>query len=114
MSTRAMPRRARRLAAAAAVAAGLFTLCDAAAAARQCSERKTTASGAPSNLAFLARSRARAAWVGKVSRDARLGPTYAQWLKSQERRLVCRKVDTMSICVAVALPCRTIPTKITL
>jgi hypothetical protein len=76
-------------------------------AARVCGGRKITATGAPSNLTFFSRSRAKAAWIGKVSRDSRLGPPYAQWLKSQDRRIVCRKVDTQSICIAAALPCKT-------
>ncbi len=80
---------------------------DVAEAAQMCAGRKITATGVPSNLTFLARSRAKTAWIAKVSADPRLGPTYAQWLKSQDRRTVCRKIDTQSICIAAALPCRT-------
>jgi hypothetical protein len=83
-------------------------LADRAEAARVCGGRKITATGAPSNLTFFSRSRAKTAWITKVGRDPRLGPAYAQWLKSQDRRVVCRKVDTQSICIAAALPCRTV------
>lgn len=79
-------------------------------AAQICSARKVTATGAPSSLAFFARSRARTAWIAKVTKEPRLGPTNAQWLRARERRVVCRKVDTQTLCIAAALPCRNILT----
>ncbi len=93
-----------------ALAVAILTagLTDVAQAERMCGARKITATGAPSNFSFFARSRAKTAWIAKISRDPRLGPPYAQWLKSQDRRIVCRKLDTQSICIAAALPCRTI------
>jgi hypothetical protein len=93
----------------AVAAIGLVSLAVAApaSAAKICTSRKITAIGAPSSLTFFSRTRAKSAWIAKVSRDPRLGPTHAQWLKSQDRRIVCRKVDTQSICIAAALPCRT-------
>ena len=88
------------------IAVGIVAVCSPAEAAQICAPRKITASGAPSNLTFFARSRAKAAWITKVTRDPRLGPGYAQWLKAREGRIICRKVDTQQICIAAALPCR--------
>ena len=89
------------------LAAGIV-VAEPAAAAQICAARKITATGASSNLSFFARSRARTAWVGKVSKESRLGPTYSQWLRARERRVVCRKLDTQIICIAAALPCRNV------
>lgn len=95
-----------RIGATAAVIAALLSAAQPVLAANICAPRKITATGASSNLAFFARSRARTAWTAKVSRETRLGPNYAQWLRSRERRVVCRKLDTQTICIAAALPCR--------
>lgn len=77
-----------------------------AAAASQCAPRKVSATGGNAGMAFFAKSKARAAWIRKVSGEPRLGPTYAQWLRAADRRTVCRKVDNRFVCLAVALPCR--------
>ena len=76
--------------------------------AQVCAPRKVTATGATASFAFLARSSARSAWTTKVAREARLGPVYSQWLRSQERRFACRKVEKRHLCLAIALPCRSI------
>ena len=91
---------------AAALLATTLAAVEPAAGAQVCAARKIAATGAPSSLLFFARSRARAAWIAKVTREPRLGPIYAQWLRARERRVVCRKLDTLKICIAAALPCR--------
>ena len=75
-------------------------------AASVCVDRKVTATGNSSGMTFFARASSKAAWIRKVSRESRLGPTYAQWLRAKDRRTVCRKLDARHICLAVALPCR--------
>jgi hypothetical protein len=75
-------------------------------AASVCGNRKVTATGNSSGMTFFARASSKAAWIRKVSRESRLGPLYAQWLRAKERRTVCRKLDGRYICLAVALPCR--------
>lgn len=75
-------------------------------AAPQCAPRKISATGGNAGMAFFAKSKARTAWIRKVSGEPRLGPTYAQWLRAADRRTVCRKVDNRFVCLAVALPCR--------
>lgn len=75
-------------------------------AAPQCAPRKISATGGNSGMSYFAKTKARSAWIKKVSDDARLGPTYAQWLRAADRRTICRKVDNRFVCMAVALPCR--------
>lgn len=75
------------------------------ASAAQCAPRKISATGANSGMTVFAKSRAKAAWIKKVSSDPRLGPNYAQWLRAADRRTLCRKVDNRVVCMAVALPC---------
>jgi len=77
-----------------------------ASAAPLCAPRKISATGGNAGMAFFAKSKARAAWIRKVSGEPRLGPTYAQWLRAADRRTVCRKIDNRFVCLAVALPCR--------
>jgi hypothetical protein len=90
----------------AGAAALLASLSHTANAGSVCAARKITATGKSSTMTFFAKTRARAAWVAKVSAEPRLGPTYAQWLRARDRRLVCRSVDRQYICLAAALPCR--------
>ncbi len=71
-----------------------------------CAPRKITATGKSATMTFFARARAKTAWVQKVAADSRLGPTYGQWLRARERRVVCRTVERQYICLAAALPCR--------
>lgn len=78
----------------------------AAAASSQCAPRKVSATGGNSAMSYFAKSKARAAWIRKVSGDVRLGPNYAQWLRAADRRTLCRAVDNRFVCLAVALPCR--------
>ncbi len=95
------------LGAAALIASGSMTFgAGSAEAAPQCAPRKISATGGNSGMSYFAKAKARAAWIKKVSDDARLGPTYAQWLRAADRRTVCRKVDNRFVCLAVALPCR--------
>lgn len=77
-----------------------------ASAATVCAPRKVSATGANSAMSFFAKSRARAAWIRKVSSDPRLGANYAQWLRAGDRRIFCRKIDNRFICLAAAIPCR--------
>lgn len=92
------------------LSAALFLSVSAAAqpsgAATHCAPRKVAATGAVAPMSFFARSKARAAWIGKVTRDPGLGATYAQWLRAAERRIVCRQLDKQHFCLAAALPCR--------
>lgn len=74
-------------------------------AAGQCAPRKVSATGGNSGMSYFAKTKARAAWIKKVSADSRLGPSYAQWLRAADRRTLCRKVDNRFVCMAVALPC---------
>jgi hypothetical protein len=75
-------------------------------AAKTCAARKISATGATAQFAILGRVAARAAWSSKVAAHPRLGSPYSSWLRSQDRRLVCRKVERRHLCLAVALPCR--------
>ena len=97
--------RAGCLAALLAVAATV-TASGAADAAALCYSRKVMATGKSATMTFFAKTRARAAWIQKVSADGRLGPVYSQWLRAKDRRLVCRTVDQQYICLAAAVPCR--------
>lgn len=74
--------------------------------AKTCATRKISATGTTAQFAILGRVAARSAWSSKVAADPRLGPPYSSWLRSRDRRLVCRKVERRHLCLAVALPCR--------
>lgn len=76
------------------------------AAAKLCAARKISATGNTAQFAVLGRVAARTAWSSKVAADPRLGSAYSSWLRSNDRRLVCRKVGRRHLCLAVALPCR--------
>lgn len=90
----------------AAVATGVpALLAGPAEAAGECAPRKVSATGGNSGMSYFAKTKAKAAWIKKVSADPRLGPNFAQWLRAADRRTLCRKVDNRFVCMAVALPC---------
>jgi hypothetical protein len=71
-----------------------------------CTTRVTTATGQEAPSPRRARENSQAAWLRKVSRDRTLGPPYAVWAQARNPRTVCRRLDTQTICLAAATPCR--------
>jgi hypothetical protein len=82
------------------------------AAAAECSHRQITAQGAPASFAFLARSRAKAAWRAAVTQAEGLGADYAVWGIAEARSFTCTAqwragaVLAEQTCIASAAPCR--------
>ena len=80
--------------------------------ANTCRPPAITATGAPSSLQFLAKSRAKSAWRAAVTAAPGLGPDWTAWGIAQGRRFDCHLVlpkaglfaDT--ICTASAAPCK--------
>ena len=77
-----------------------------------CASAPISAIGTPSNLLFLAKSRAKAAWRGKVTAAPGLGPVWIAWGIAQGRKYECKMLQPgggafgRKACVASATPCR--------
>ena len=77
-----------------------------------CSHKSVSAPGQPSAFAFVAKSRAKAAWRAAVTADPQLGPDYAVWGIAEARVFDCRSVPPrkgffgQTICTATAAACK--------
>lgn len=72
-----------------------------------CGTKAVRAAGGPAILETAARSRARSAWIKKVSASRKLGQPYAVWLRAKSPAYTCRKAGRHYTCEAAAIPCRT-------
>ena len=71
-----------------------------------CGTRLVKAAGASAVLEGSARSKARSAWMHRVSTSKRLGPAYATWLRAKDPHYECKRNAKAYICVATAVPCK--------
>ena len=71
-----------------------------------CGTRVVKAAGASAVLEGSARSKARSAWMRRVSTSKRLGPDYATWLRAREPHYECKRGGKAYTCVASAVPCK--------
>jgi hypothetical protein len=88
------------------IGACVVTMSPEPAAAAICAARPITATGTEATSRPRAEEASRNAWLRKVGRDRTLGPTYAVWSRAKDRRTVCRRIDTQTLCLAAAKPCR--------
>ena len=92
------------------IAAVCLMLCAAPAAAQTasatCATRAIKAEGATALLEGAARSKARSAWMRRVSASKRLGPSYATWLRAKDSSYACKHAGQKYSCVARAIPCK--------
>lgn len=97
----------RKLMSLIAVTAGLQLAVQPAAAQAVCAAKVTKATGGASVLEGAARSKARTAWIRKVTASRKLGPGYAAWLRAKDQTYTCSKIGKRHVCEARAVPCRT-------
>lgn len=71
-----------------------------------CAAKTVRASGSSAILEGAARGQARSAWIRKVSQSARLGPSYAVWLRARDHRYTCKRNARAFVCEASAVPCK--------
>ena len=95
----------RKVALALACSFALFPFVGTSAEAQTCRDR-VTATGAPSLVQILARSKARSAWSEKVRNTKRLGDDYASWKSAKNSRVDCDKEGSRNVCRASARPCK--------
>ena len=70
-----------------------------------CAPKAVKASGGVSILEAAARSKARSAWIRKVTGHRALGKPYAVWLRAKDPVYACRRVGKRHVCEASATPC---------
>ena len=71
-----------------------------------CGTRVIKAAGASALLEGGARSKARSAWMQRVSASKRLGPAYSTWLRAKQPHYECKHSGKAHVCVASAIPCK--------
>ena len=100
-----------RLRAGVALAAALLAtgLLAAPAEALECHTKPVKVKGSPGRIEATAKSRARSAWIKKVSANRKLGRDYGAWLRARDPSYACRKTGRQITCEAVATPCRIEP-----
>lgn len=71
-----------------------------------CATKIIRATGGPAILEGPARSKARSAWIRRVSTKRTLGKSYAVWLRAKDQAYNCRMMGKWHVCSAAATPCR--------
>lgn len=71
-----------------------------------CSEKPVKATGGLAILEGAARSKARSAWIRKVTEKKSLGASYAVWLRAKNPTYACRRSGQQHVCDATAIPCK--------
>lgn len=71
-----------------------------------CGGKTVKAWGGVSILETAARSKARSAWIRKVTVQKAYGKPYAVWLRAKNQAYACRSVGKRHVCEASATPCR--------
>lgn len=77
-----------------------------AAAQTTCASRVVQVTGGSALLEGGARSKARSAWMKRVTESKRLGPSYAAWLRAKNPTYSCVRTNKAYICTASAIPCK--------